>query len=345
MSHDDGRLLIGLFVISFNCTFLLRMPVMISFIETMIYALWFLIIDSSHSLGSEAALAFVSIIQGAALASFCVSELHLTRFVPHTNAASEKMGDVWVHHIDYWAVVPLTAAITGVAIGWYAWNWTWSFMIVAAVYTAIIMFSVLVIVSTLKEGSPTVHGVWLASNLWFIIFTGAAQEIDQSTDTVVWVNVVFWAYFVLIVFISAVTNVFWPPKDYANPRNGVLARDSEATLLYTSKPEITYLGQEQDRRPRLRFEIVRMLIGCLRGDGFIDYQDIAQPPPAPPPANYETNRPSDVLSVDPSAQTTWSAAVSVPSTYYATAPAAAPPPPSFYGTPAHWSQQPASRGT
>lgn len=355
--NGDERMLIVLCLIATNWTFLFRNPVYVVLGMFVVYFLWFILIDSAHTLGLRSVCDLLAMSQGAALGQYVSAVLHLTKFVPHTNLALAKQLDAWTHHAHYWPVFLLGIGSTAISIGWLNWHWEWAFMIVALLYAVLVAISFVFVVGTMRHDVTTLHGVWLVLVLWQVLFFGAAQQIDTSVAPVIWVVSLTGAAFVFLALVNLITNVIWPPVNYSDPRTGIIIHDEARTVFgnpYGEAEDDDDILSEADSTAPFRPSIIRRILGYLRGEDMTLYSssaiamlrvqekmETARQQYASQPINLSSAA-SAAAAGSPFAPEAIAPAVMYPSTY---GPAAPPPPAERSESPPSYPSRPSSSFT
>lgn len=201
MGHSP-KLMIALCLTSFSWTYLFRNWAATFSIMAAVYFIWFLAIDSDHTLGAGAVLDMFSIILSIVLALFSADVLDIVPFVPPVNHAYAQNIDSWTIMMKFQRVAVACACTTALAFGWLFWNWDWAFMIIALLYVVVIGVSFFAGHVSDKHRNVA-YAVWLVLTLWQVLFFGAAQQIDPAQGEFVWIIVVTVAPLALLGVVSA----------------------------------------------------------------------------------------------------------------------------------------------
>lgn len=259
-------------LVASNWTFLFRNPMHVCATMLLLYMFWFILIDPAHEISFMGGYDVLAILMGAALGQYLPTVFHLTKFVPHTNLALAKQLDVWTHHVVYWPVFGLASVATTLAFVWLNWHWEWAFMIVAVLFGALVLFSYVLVVGTLRPDVTALHLAWLGMVLWQVLFYGAAQQIDPSVAPILWLSCLVVVALVCLTFVNTLMNIFWPPVNYSDPRNGIIIHDDGQTVFgnpYGGDDDNDDLVSEAasvESSVGMRPTFLRRMIGYLRGE-------------------------------------------------------------------------------
>jgi hypothetical protein len=218
---NSPKLMIVLYLIGFSWTYLFRKPFHTLATMLIAYLLWFLVIDSDHTLMAGAALDMSAIVLGIMLSLYTTDVLGILPFLPPITHEHARNIDSWTLFMKFQRVGIAGLCTTALALGWLFWHWQWAFMIVGLLFTVVIGFSFW---SGYYEDRKRdfAYVVWLGLTLWQVLFFGAARQIDPSTGSIVWVVIITGGPVVLLSIASAL-QIHSPDVSIKNGQYIVLA--------------------------------------------------------------------------------------------------------------------------
>ena len=238
---NSPKLMMVLYLVGFSWTYLFRKPFHTLAIMLIAYLLWFLVIDSDHTLKAGAALDMSAIVLGIMLSMYTTDVLDVLPFLPPLTHEHARNIDSWTLFMKFQRVGIAGLCATALALGWLFWHWPWAFMIIGLLYAVVISFSYWSGHYEDRKRDFT-YAVWLGLTLWQVLFFGVARQIDSSTGSIVWVVIITGAPAVLLSIASAL-QIHSPSLVVQSGQYIVLAEEHSAGNDHSVLLPASYLAQ------------------------------------------------------------------------------------------------------